>query len=195
MKLKWNNAGFTLIETICVVAIIAIVIAITTPAMVQAKKRARIASSIQTSHQLWLALSMYRSDYDGDGRFGTMTEMGMPPMGETFRTMPAWIMEPYGPKAYRDWVSPCRPGSEQDGPFVLPTWWNDPTTNAEMALYQDSFIVLNDPACSDWPDRLLDGHFPHRSIGTQLSGRALVRVRMMSPVMCQASSFFGDPLQ
>lgn len=57
-------SGFTLIEMLVVIAIVAVLIALTLPALAQARITARTARSQRMSGQLLVALSMYGGDYD-----------------------------------------------------------------------------------------------------------------------------------
>jgi prepilin-type N-terminal cleavage/methylation domain-containing protein len=59
-----KTRAFTLIELLVVIAIIAILAAILFPVFAQARAKARATACISNQHQLSLALSMYRQDYD-----------------------------------------------------------------------------------------------------------------------------------
>ncbi len=58
------NTAFTLIELLVVIAIISILAAILFPVFAQAREKGRQAACISNQHQIALALTMYRSDYD-----------------------------------------------------------------------------------------------------------------------------------
>ncbi len=60
MKIK----AFTLIELLVVIAIIAILAAVLFPVFAQAREKARATACISNQHQIGLAISMYRGDYD-----------------------------------------------------------------------------------------------------------------------------------
>jgi prepilin-type N-terminal cleavage/methylation domain-containing protein len=72
MKLK--RRAFTLIELLVVIAIIAILAAILFPVFAQAKKSAKITSSLSGLKQMALGLHMYSTDYDDM----TVPEYGYP---------------------------------------------------------------------------------------------------------------------
>lgn len=59
-----DKRAFTLIELLIVIAIIAILAAILFPVFAQAREKARTTVCVSNTHQIGLALAMYRSDYD-----------------------------------------------------------------------------------------------------------------------------------
>jgi prepilin-type N-terminal cleavage/methylation domain-containing protein/prepilin-type processing-associated H-X9-DG protein len=63
-KLFKGRAGFTLIELMVVVAVIAILAAILYPVFAQARDRARQASCVSSLKQIGTAMDLYRQDYD-----------------------------------------------------------------------------------------------------------------------------------
>ena len=73
-----KTVGFTLIETITVVAIILIVVAVSFPVFLSAKKKTGEVVTINNLRQLYVALEIYRTDYDGQGVYGHHAAMGLP---------------------------------------------------------------------------------------------------------------------
>jgi prepilin-type N-terminal cleavage/methylation domain-containing protein len=70
--------AFTLLETVVVIAIIGVLAAILTPVFARVKHQARITETVQHLHQVHIALDIYRTDYDGQGRLGDGSQMGYP---------------------------------------------------------------------------------------------------------------------
>ena len=61
---NFRARAFTLIELLVVIAIIAILAAILFPVFAQAREKARQTACISNQHQIGIALTMYRTDYD-----------------------------------------------------------------------------------------------------------------------------------
>ena len=60
-----KSAGFTLLELLCVIAIVSILVAVLLPALVRAKRDAHRATCASNLRQCGLALTMYCDDYGG----------------------------------------------------------------------------------------------------------------------------------
>ena len=80
-----KKTGFTIVELLVVVGIIAIVVAITFPVFSAARENARISKCISNLHQLGLAVTMYRQEWDGIDpsqgfHIATLTQVGFPPL-------------------------------------------------------------------------------------------------------------------
>src|SRR5687767_8843557 len=74
-----RNSGFTLIELMIVIAIIAIIAAIAIPNLIEARKGSNEAAAIGALRTISTAQSLYREgDKEGDGTFdyaGSLTEL------------------------------------------------------------------------------------------------------------------------
>jgi prepilin-type N-terminal cleavage/methylation domain-containing protein len=71
--------GFTLVELVVVVFILAVLAALILAGTASARERARQATCISHLHQLGQAVAMYRQDYGGIDLLGSPSEMGLPP--------------------------------------------------------------------------------------------------------------------
>ncbi|MFN8138407.1 MAG: hypothetical protein U0R49_01265 [Fimbriimonadales bacterium] len=73
-----KTRAFGLVEVLVIVGILAITAAIVTPVYLRAKDRAKENICISNLKQLHVATMMYRHDYDGDGKYGKPSHMGLP---------------------------------------------------------------------------------------------------------------------
>ncbi len=64
-KPSFNNSGFTLIELITVIAVIAILAGLLLPALARAKEKGKQVSCLSNMRQLALAARLYMDDHDG----------------------------------------------------------------------------------------------------------------------------------
>ena len=70
--------GFTLVEVLVVVAIVAIVAAVMFPVLRRSKQSALETQSISNMRQLYVAIQLYRGESD-NVLYGKLEEMGLPP--------------------------------------------------------------------------------------------------------------------
>jgi prepilin-type N-terminal cleavage/methylation domain-containing protein len=71
--------AFTLVEIVVVLLIVAIIAAITFPVMTAAKKKSYETMTQENLHQCWLALEVYRQDFDNASvEMGTSSDLGLP---------------------------------------------------------------------------------------------------------------------
>ena len=71
--------AFSLVEIIVTVSIIAVLTAIAFPVFLRARESANRAHCVSNLHQLDLDIELYRTDYDGQGVYGDIYAMGLPP--------------------------------------------------------------------------------------------------------------------
>ncbi len=75
-RIQNRNQGFTLVEIMIVVAVLAIVTTMAMPGFTQAKKRANEASAISTMKQVTVAQNQYRLRFGTYGTFNNLAASG-----------------------------------------------------------------------------------------------------------------------
>lgn len=85
-----NRSGFSLVELLVVITILAIMASIAFPVLVKAKQRAQIAECLSNMQQIGTALRVYIDEYNG--RFPAAAAMGIP-----WRTEEKTIQELFSP--------------------------------------------------------------------------------------------------
>jgi len=93
--------AFTLTEVLAVIAIATTFAAISYPVFSQVRRSARKSECISNLHQIGVAISMYRSQYDGV-EAGTPVEMGLPP-GETLFSTVTDGLKCHGTASMGEW--------------------------------------------------------------------------------------------
>jgi prepilin-type N-terminal cleavage/methylation domain-containing protein len=170
--------GFTLIEMLTCLAIVAVVAAITFPAFSAAKRSAQITSEISNLRQLYVATALYRTTYDGDGIYGDPSSMGLPCCTGGPED-PFTLFE----KSHKNLVlSPC--GTNPS--WFPPTPWQtrplmdliyrpcDASTYAKYAAkYRSNSLLYYDINC-DFPGVPYDNpHFVHRGLAVLVEGQLI----------------------
>ncbi len=164
-----KRAGFTLLEVIYCIAIIAIISAIMTPVFRSAKHSAQITASISNLHQMHIALLLYQGNQGSGGQYNSLASMGLPADFEQ------------GYDLIRElslYKSPCG---------LNPSWSKEPVqieyeyfamtsdTPPDEAIrkFQENTVMFTDMNCADHGDPLHSDFLPHRGLGVQLSGTLL----------------------
>lgn len=125
--------AFTLVETMVVVAIIAVLTAILIPVFSMAKTKSRESVSVSNMRQLHLAVEMYRADYPGVA-YGSMEAMGLPDglsenlLGKSVKG----LKPPTGPYYY---YYPIPENIDR----------RDPTSKEYTLIHQDKTVLVSDP--------------------------------------------------
>lgn len=73
-----KSRAFTLLETLVVVSIIAVLAALLTPVAIRAKEAGKMNVCAGNLKQLHTAISLYRERYDGTAKYGDCGGMGLP---------------------------------------------------------------------------------------------------------------------
>lgn len=74
-----SRSGFSVIELLIVASIIAFLVALSFPVYMQARKESQKTICASNMRQVWMAAMLYRVEYDGEGKYGSSAEMGLPP--------------------------------------------------------------------------------------------------------------------
>jgi len=88
--------GFTLVELLVVIAVIAILAAILFPVFAGAREKARAATCLSNMRQLGQAIDLYRGDYDGKYPIAVIpSPLGRAELGMDLQTMWSKLIQPY----------------------------------------------------------------------------------------------------
>ena len=68
-KLNKNNKGFSLVELIVVIAIMAVLVGVAAPQFIQYVNKSRAATDLQNLQQVKAAVEVYYADYEGSTSF------------------------------------------------------------------------------------------------------------------------------
>lgn len=169
--------GFTLVETMSVIAIVAVLASIAYPVIGQVRRRSSESAAEHNLRQLHLAFSLYRSEYDGDGRYGGASLMGLPDMTTVYGGHPQAIVK--GSDGL--WSSPC--GQHPDTTLAVVSGTNldyhatdvaDETWMSYVLRKEEAAILLYDQNCSPLSAVLHSPYMEKQIIGVRLNG-SLVR--------------------
>jgi len=115
-NVKTRGRGFSVVEVLVVVTILALIAALLYPVYATSKRRAKERVCISNLKSIFSAISMYRSNHDGEGRYGDWISMGLP---TGLSVLPdEGYMDPGGLECVG---IPFAPNIEK--PFYLPAGW------------------------------------------------------------------------
>ncbi len=144
-----SRRAFTLFETLCVVVILAVLMAMTFSVSGPIRSAALESSAKNNLHQVYIALQLYREAQGGGNEFGTAAEMGMPDF--TCEMKPFLAKGAVGdPAMFR---SPCgdhpvEPNFAVDENTLLVYLANDDTWKRTSESRQGRTVVASDPNCN-----------------------------------------------
>lgn len=166
-----KKRAFTLIEIIVVVVIVAILVAILVPVFARAVHSAQMNASQQRLKQLQLAVEIYRMDYDGVGRYGSMYDAGLPTYGYVYSTHMGFGMDFFvSPCGYKEHIEANqRRLSYQYTPSPMPGY------TEHLQKYQEDALLFVDQHCNDPSTDLNNQYHYKRGLGVTLGGRLINR--------------------
>jgi prepilin-type N-terminal cleavage/methylation domain-containing protein len=182
-----RKAGLTMIELMVVIGIVLILIAITFPLINSSKASAHRTVCTSNLKQLHVGLSLYRSDWDGQERYGSISEMGLPIPRPVVGQYASDLLnaaslkchehgkpwEQHLPEQYAYFPMP-EPISPKPG-FTYQSW------SKYTSRYQDDSIVFGDLAHNPTDHPYLNPDFPLNVFGVNLGGQLVKRRKPGDP--------------
>ena len=162
-----TRRGFTITEMLVCIAIVAIVAAIMTPVFAGVRRSSQISASMGNLHQMHLALKLYQMDEGGEGKYGSLEEMGLPD-GKYV------VLKRFGTPLPM-WQSPCgqNPAWEQS-PLVIQYDYRPEYDFDDFERiapdYKENLVMFSDMNCADHGEPLHSNYVPHLGLGMLLSG-------------------------
>ncbi|GIV03531.1 MAG: hypothetical protein KatS3mg015_2361 [Fimbriimonadales bacterium] len=216
MKRNSRNGGLTLLESLIVVAIIAMLAVMLYPVFGNLKMRMKVVGTIQRLHQFNTALQIYRQEWNGADVFDSwrsFTVIGLPAASAND---PTWmhLTPPLPGISQKDWIGPCGydvdrnpsagPGNWFElrysyprhagcisyaaamyAPIVMENekeWSNYGVYKNYIRTYRDQIIVFAEFYCNPATVAIDPAWTKKRGIGLRLSGQAVVREDVGTPV-------------
>lgn len=168
-----THLAFTLVELLVAMGILAVLAAVLFPLGKQAIERSSVENCAQNLRTQWLAIEMYRADYESRSEVGTPAQMGLP-VGD-------WV------ETYKlDQNLKCRRMSELPQPWQ--TYRYQPGGSEEMdwrwdlvtRKYGERTILIDHFAHND-PETFGIHLYPHFGMGITSSGQLKRERRIGSP--------------
>lgn len=114
--------GFTLVEVLCVIAIISILTAIAFPMRQESIRSAKRQSASNNLKQIWIAFEVYRQDHEGERLPGPNPWSAIGASvdnNDLFPHLPAWRPR------LKLWRSPCSPHPSDISPYMIFFSWRN----------------------------------------------------------------------
>jgi len=170
-----RKRGFTLLEVLVAISICCLLAAILFPVFASAKAKGNEQACKSNLHQLYVGIYLYRSENDGDGKYGGALEMGLPLDIVSFMKTSRLSMDLLkcrgrkggvvpGVAVYSIYFNPVPSGGNDD--------WG-----AYSKLAKEDSILIGDINHSDVAQPLSSDYYPHRGIGLRLSGQIFTQVK------------------
>lgn len=183
-----RSKALTLVELLISITIIGVIAAVVFPVAsktIAASKRSQCASNLR---QIGIGIALYRSDYDGDGKFGYWANMGLPPNPYGLIKLKYLTEEvfdcggiPYPNGAPPEYLAMSYTSEDWE-------WARDRGMKFELwvpyvRVWKEESILVADfhhPLGENWDNANSMIH-PHRAIGLYLNGSVMTKVKAGDP--------------
>lgn len=182
-RVRHAARAFTLLESMVVASIVALLAALLFPVISNARDRARESACVTKMRQAWLAASLYRSDNEGDGIYGTSFEMGLPPrLADGPKWKPGYPEKLLG---VADLVCPAFPSKFSNSTFSYNWMYQDPRQqqngqnqwDAYVRDFQDASIFIVDPNHNPKDIPTMSPYISKKGFGLTLGGNLIQRYK------------------
>ncbi|MBL8065456.1 MAG: hypothetical protein JNM34_06305 [Chthonomonadaceae bacterium] len=168
-----KRRSFTVTELLVSLSIVVLLAGCTFAVLAVVKRQSMATVSSSNLHQLYTAISLYRTEYDGDGVYGPTTAMGL-----SLASSQVTVHKYHLPLEV--WKSPCGDHPSR-GPGVMNLTYfpgdGSDLWNKNIHLFLDNMFLIADMNCTD-PGALLDNdEFTKLGRGVLLGGQATIRRR------------------
>ncbi len=146
------------------------VAAVTAPVIAHAKHESLVTKSLSNLHQMQVGLQLYRTEYDGDAKYGALSEMGLPPA--------EFVMLNRFGMSTSMWASPCGQNPNWESVPTVIQYDYLPDSGLDYfpsiaGVYQDGITVFSDMNCADHGDPLYSNYVDHLGLGVTLAGNLI----------------------
>jgi prepilin-type N-terminal cleavage/methylation domain-containing protein len=184
-----KSRGFTLIEVLSVIVIIATLAAISYPVFAQAKMQAKRTVSAEKLRQLFLATEIYRNDNDGFG-YGDLGTMGLPDGIYVFRKRFGLPEESIRSACRAHPDDAPRPGYQGGGYIWYRPGLGEEDFVAEVRKWRENYPLYVDMHCNDPAVQIWNWHVKKYGVAVLLSGE-IVKVNKFGRF--QSAEFWKEP--
>ncbi|MFZ4509263.1 MAG: hypothetical protein ACOYON_16365 [Fimbriimonas sp.] len=171
----------SLLEILAVIALIIILTSMTAPVFQQVKEQGNRTACVSNLRQIWLAVSLYRTEHEGDGKYGSTKSMGMPSILEV-------IEDPqsrFNVKSLRCAHSP-HPNLRITYPYQLMFFSDDVGLGQDVwaiasHIQKENTIMAVDLNHNPADHPFMSDYIPTFGLGVTLGGQAIRRYRTGDP--------------
>ena len=173
-----GRRGFTIVELLIVVAILSVMAALLFPVFAAVRLEAKTTDSKAKLHNIFLALTLYRSDWGGTSDVGDLPELGIPSTPQLVKSA-GWLG--LGPEGF---TSGCATHlsilPHKEFLFYYPGEGGPKFVQAS-ATYGDGLVMVVDNQCNAADVNVHNVYRTKRGLGVLLSGTLIDRTAQGDP--------------